>query len=123
QQVRRFSAAMRSPAMSTLLQDYLDRLYRAGNADQLSEALNFAATGYGAPLFAYLAFPTSIGAKPRLITNYPPAWRAHYFARRYEKSDPVVHRFQREPGPFWWSADDANDPFERMFYGEAGDFG
>jgi DNA-binding CsgD family transcriptional regulator len=70
----------------------------------LSEVLNFAATGYGAPLFAYLAFPTSAGAKPRLITNYPPAWRAHYFARRYENSDPIVHRFQREPDPFYWCA-------------------
>lgn len=110
--------------MSTLLQDYLDRLHQAGNAEQLSQALSFAATGFGAPLFAYLALPTSIGAKPRLITNYPPAWRAHYFARRYENSDPIVHRFQREPDPFYWSADDAgDDPFERMFYGEADDFG
>ena len=109
--------------MSTLLQDYLDRLHQAGNAEQLSQALHFAATGFGAPLFAYLALPTSVGAKPRLITNYPPAWRAHYFARRYENSDPVVHRFQREPDPFYWSADDANDPFEKMFYGEADDFG
>jgi len=89
----------------------------------LSQALHFAATGFGAPLFAYLALPTSVGAKPRFITNYPPAWRAHYFARRYESSDPVVHRFQREPDPFYWSADDADDPFERMFYGEADDFG
>lgn len=110
--------------MSTLLQDYLDRLHQAGNADQLSEALNFVATGYGAPLFAYLALPISVGAKPRLITNYPPAWRAHYFARRYENGDPIVHRFQRDPDPFYWSADDARgEPFEQMFYGEASDFG
>jgi len=58
--------------MSTLLQGYLDRLRQAGNAEQLSEALGFAAIGLGAPLFAYLAPPTSIGARPRLITNYPP---------------------------------------------------
>ena len=110
--------------MSTLLQEYLDRLHRAGNADQLTQALDFGAPSFGAPLFAYLAFPTSIGAKPRLITNYPPAWRAHYFARRYENSDPVVHRFQRQPHPFYWGADMAgDDPFERMFYGEADDFG
>src|SRR6185437_1658353 len=110
--------------MSTILQDYLDKLRRAGKAEQLSETLNFAATSFGAPLFAYLALPTSIGAKPRLITNYPHAWRTHYFARRYENSDPVVHRFQRQPHPFYWSADDAgDDPFEQMFYGEADDFG
>jgi DNA-binding CsgD family transcriptional regulator len=109
--------------MSTVLQDYLDRLHQAGNAEQLTQALDFGATSFGAPLFAYLAFPTSIGAKPRLITNYPPAWRAHYFARRYENSDPIVHRFQREPNPFNWSPDDASDPFEQKFYGEADDFG
>jgi DNA-binding CsgD family transcriptional regulator len=110
--------------MSTALQDYLDRLRSAGNVEQLTQALDFGAHSFGAPLFAYLAFPTSIGARPRLITNYPPAWRAHYFARRYETSDPVVHRFQRQPHPFYWGADDAgDDPFDQMFYGEADDFG
>ena len=82
--------------MSRLLQDYLDRLRQAGNAEQLSAALTFATQGLGAPLFAYLALPTSLGARPRLITNYPPAWRDHYIARRYDTCDPVVHRFQRD---------------------------
>ncbi len=110
--------------MSTLLQDYLDRLHQAGNADQLSETLSFAAGGLGAPLFAYLALPTTIGAQPRLITNYPPAWRNHYMEHRYDACDPIVHRFQREPNPFEWSADDANDdPFEQTFFGEARSFG
>jgi len=110
--------------MSTFLQDYLDRLHQAGNTEQLFETLGFAAATLGAPLFAYLALPTSVGAKPRLITNYPPAWRARYFARRYENSDPIVHRFQREPNPFYWSADDVgDDPFEKVFYREADDFG
>ena len=110
--------------MSRLLQDYLDRLRQAGNAEQLSAALTFAAQGLGAPLFAYLALPTSLGARPRLITNYPPAWRDHYMARRYDTCDPVVHRFQRDPDPFEWSSALAGDcAFEQAFFGEAHDFG
>lgn len=110
--------------MSKLLQDYLDRLHQAGNADQLCEALGVTAAALGAPLFAYLALPTSVGARPRLITNYPPAWREHYTACRYDTCDPVVHRFQRDPNPFEWSdalAD--NCPFARAFFGETACFG
>src|SRR6185437_3058840 len=36
----------------------------------------------------------------------------------------IIHRFQREPDPFEWSAADAGDShFEQALFGEADDFG
>ena len=67
--------------------------------------------------------PISIGARARLIINYPPAWHEHYMTRRYDTFDPISHRFQCDPDPFEWSAIFAGgSSFGQAFFGEAGSF-
>ncbi|WP_245261453.1 autoinducer binding domain-containing protein [Mesorhizobium sp. L103C131B0] len=39
--------------------------------------------------FAYLSLPPQPSGKPKLISNYPARWTAHYLQNRYQTVDPV----------------------------------
>ena len=83
--------------MYRVVQDYLDNLEQAANKQQLCDALKNVAAGFDLNSVAYLAMPTMAGRQPRLITNYPEAWKRHYQAQRYDTCDPVVLRSHRDP--------------------------
>jgi hypothetical protein len=58
--------------MDILFQSFLDSLENAATIPQLRDAMSAMAAGFGLPAFAYIAPPDTPGAKPVLITNYPP---------------------------------------------------
>ncbi|WP_280944198.1 autoinducer binding domain-containing protein [Mesorhizobium sp. WSM2561] len=62
--------------------------------------------------FAYLSLPTRASGKPRLISNYPPRWTAHYLSNGYQTVDPVIARAQCGGCPFRWGLNTAAPVFQ-----------
>lgn len=108
--------------MSRAFQTYVEQLECASNERQLRSAMASIAGRYDLRSFAYFAMSRRPDQPIRLITNYPPAWEAHYQANHYENADPVIGCARLSSDPFDWSADLA-DEASRPFFGEASDFG
>jgi DNA-binding CsgD family transcriptional regulator len=88
--------------MHHIFQNFIDRLSSAPDPDALRDAMAQAAAALDLPCFAYLSMPNRPDAAPRLISNYPSAWTAHYLQRRYERFDSVIIQALGHPEPFEW---------------------
>ena len=111
--------------MDILFQSFLDSLENAATIPQLRDAMAAMAAGFGLHAFAYIARPDSPGARPLLITNYPPGWAAHYSIRGYHTCDPIVLRAWAYRDPFEWGPELARaaSGLVRAFFDEAACFG
>lgn len=116
--------AGRKKPIHRVLQGYLDTLQHAADSQQLRGAMAAIAAEFDLRSFAYLAMPTALNKKPRLISTYAEDWTTHYLARRYENADPVILRALRDNEPFDWGPDLAvASNNTRNFFNEAADFG
>lgn len=65
-------------------------------------------------------------AFPSVWLNYPPEWRAHYFANGYDRIDPIVTKSRRRVAAFAWSdiyRKNNAAQNERRIFDEAAGFG
>jgi hypothetical protein len=60
--------------MHRIFQNFIDLLANADNAADFEQAMRATATDLELSCFAYLALPSKIESKPRLISNYPEGW-------------------------------------------------
>jgi LuxR family transcriptional activator of conjugal transfer of Ti plasmids len=79
--------------------------------------LHFGFTGYA---YLHIQHKHTIA-----VTNYPREWRSTYFAKKFDKLDPVVKRAKSKKQVFAWSGeqDRTQSKEERAFYAHAADFG
>ncbi len=106
-----------------ILQAFLDGLWTAGDAVALRSVADRAARQLGFDWFAYLNLAET---GPILISTYSRAWTDHYFARGYERIDPVVRGARARTALFAWdggSAGAARGPEQRRLFSDAEDFG
>lgn len=68
------------------------------------------------------SFPGRLG-KAETVTSYPEAWRTHYLAEHYERTDPVLRRGRNSFLPVDWSRIEDLSPGERRFLEASYDFG
>lgn len=67
-----------------------------------------------------------IGAKPRLISNYPSCWTSYYLCKRYEDFDPVIERARCGTCSFRWGSKFGridSSKRQRQVFDEAAAFG
>ncbi|UPT86977.1 LuxR family transcriptional regulator [Bradyrhizobium barranii subsp. apii] len=88
--------------MHRVFQTFIDRLSRAEDVAQFSEAMITMAAALDLSCFAYLALPSQQHKKPLLISTYPPNWVAHYVRNHYQRFDPVIMKSLQNPEPFQW---------------------
>ncbi|TIT48067.1 MAG: LuxR family transcriptional regulator, partial [Mesorhizobium sp.] len=78
--------------MQLLFETFLEQLSESADEADFQTAMAAAAAGLELVTFAYLSMPQQRSSEPRLISNYPAGWIAHYLQNRYEKVDPVIIR-------------------------------
>jgi DNA-binding CsgD family transcriptional regulator len=88
--------------MHRIFQDFIDLLASADNSADFSKAMTATASALELSCFAYLALPSRLQGKPRLISTYPEEWTSHYLRSRYELIDPVVAQALQTAEPFQW---------------------
>jgi LuxR family transcriptional activator of conjugal transfer of Ti plasmids len=104
-------------------QDFMDGLWAANDEASLRAVADRAITRLGFRWFAYLGLDES---QAILISSYPKSWTDHYFAKHYERIDPVVTSSRREKRIFSWSNEGvalSGTQDVRRFFSEAHDFG
>lgn len=104
-------------------QEFIDGIHTANNEGHFRRVAARTAEQLGFRWFAYLGFTE---AAPVLISSYPRAWTAHYFAERYEHVDPVVETSRRQRGVFHWSGSQSLCPLgraQRRLFDDASSFG
>jgi LuxR family transcriptional activator of conjugal transfer of Ti plasmids len=112
--------------MDDVFHRFVDRLMSRPDIASLGEALAEALTVLDIQAFAYLLMPDDVHSETRLISNYPPAWTAHYLACRYETIDPVILEVRKEPRSFAWGPGVHLGPSydsQAAFFEEAARFG
>jgi LuxR family transcriptional regulator, activator of conjugal transfer of Ti plasmids len=112
--------------MHRIFQKFIDQMSSAENSEPLRDAMAEAAAGFDLSCFAYLSMPHQPDARPRLISNYPSAWTAHYLQNRYERFDPVIVRALAHPEPFEWglgAGQMRSSKPQQEFFEEAARFG
>lgn len=67
--------------------------------------------------------PSAASSDPFLVCSYPRSWTDHYFARGYDRVDPVVLEGERSVLPIDWSTLDRRPAPVRRLFGEAEDAG
>ena len=88
--------------MHRVFQNFIDLLAAAEVPADFERAMGDMAHALNLSSFAYLAFPRSGLATPRLISTYPVEWTSHYLRSNYQEIDPVVLDALRNPEPFSW---------------------
>jgi len=91
--------------MHRVFQDFIDSLQSAHDHSSFSAAMEAAASSLELSCFAYLALPSRVTGRPRLISTYPEEWTAHYMRSRYELIDPIINQALRTTEPFQWGLD------------------
>lgn len=69
--------------MPLVFATFLERLSESVDETHFREALASAASGLDLLTFADLSLPLQPSGEPRLISNYPPPWTAHYLRNQY----------------------------------------
>ncbi|WP_436798470.1 LuxR family transcriptional regulator [Mesorhizobium ventifaucium] len=112
--------------MPLVFETFLERLSESVDETDFREALASAASGLDLLTFAYLSLPLQPSGEPRLISNYPPPWTAHYLRNEYQRVDPVIMRARLADCPFRWGSDlrgvEISQVQQRLFV-EAAEFG
>ncbi len=88
--------------MHRLLHAFIDGLAESSDEQSLHSVIQTTAAALDLNCFAYLALPARSEARPRLISNYPAQWTAHYLESHYERLDPVIAQALRDLEPFEW---------------------
>lgn len=74
----------------------------------------------------YFGFSLPIPPKTRgnlLLTTYPKPWADHYFANKYQRTDPVLLSGHGSILPYDWNIIPQDTAPVRKFFGEANEFG
>ncbi|WP_287093719.1 autoinducer binding domain-containing protein [Mesorhizobium sp.] len=112
--------------MPIVVGTFLERLSESVDETDFREALTSAALGLDLLKFAYLSLPLQPSGEPRLISNYPPPWTAHYLRNQYQRVDPVILRARVADSPFRWESDlrgfEISEVQQKLFV-EAAEFG
>ncbi|MER8792329.1 LuxR family transcriptional regulator [Mesorhizobium sp. M0983] len=112
--------------MPLVFETFLERLSESVDETDFQEALASAASGLDLLTFAYLSLPLQPSGEPKLISNYPPTWTAHYLRNQYQRVDPVIMRARLAECPFLWESDfrgvEISQVQQRLF-AEAAEFG
>jgi DNA-binding CsgD family transcriptional regulator len=105
--------------MLQLARDFLERSKYARTPEQLRDAVSAVIAPLDLFAFAFLALPE--GAKPLLISTYPPDWTDHYIAQDYQRRDPVILRSSHVFDLFTWDSQLSKrfSPGARDFFCEA----
>ncbi|MBH5384690.1 LuxR family transcriptional regulator [Bradyrhizobium diversitatis] len=112
--------------MHRIFQNFIDLLASADSAVDFAQAMTVAATGLELSCFAYLALPSEVQSKPRLISTYPEKWTSHYLRSRYELVDPVIIQALQTAEPFQWGIDiqpNRRSAVQQQLLDEAAEFG
>ncbi|WP_353646011.1 LuxR family transcriptional regulator [Mesorhizobium sp. WSM2239] len=110
--------------MQFVFETFLEQLSESVDETDFREAMARAAAALDLLTFAYLSLPPRPSGKPRLISNYPPPWTAHYLNNGYQRVDPVITRAQCGGCPFRWGPEHSrNSKFEQQLFEEAAEFG
>ncbi|RWI65625.1 MAG: LuxR family transcriptional regulator [Mesorhizobium sp.] len=112
-------------AMQLLFETFLEQLSESADEADFQTAMAGAAAGFELVTFAYLSMPQQRSTEPRLISNYPAGWTAHYLQNRYQKVDPVIIRARCGGCPFRWGSDMrgfATSQAEQKLFEEAAGF-
>ena len=112
--------------MHDAFQRFVDRLTARPDITSLGDALGEALSTLDIHSYAYLLIPAGVRVATCLISNYPPAWKAHYLASRYEAIDPVILAARKALRGFAWEAGvdlGQDSESEREFFEEAARFG
>jgi hypothetical protein len=113
-------------SMHRIFQNFVDHLSSALDEEALGSALAEAAAALDLSCFAYLSVPHLPRPAPRLISNYPSTWTAHYLRCHYERFDPVIIQALEHPEPFEWGPGFGSTKLtnrQEELYEEAAQFG
>ncbi|KUM26962.1 transcriptional regulator [Mesorhizobium loti] len=112
--------------MQFVFETFLEQLSESVDETDFRDAMARAAAAFDLVKFAYLCLAPRAPGKPRLISNYPPRWTAHYLSNRYHAIDPVIARAQGGQCPFLWGLHYSRtglSDFEQKLFDEAAAFG
>lgn len=111
--------------MQIVFETFLEQLSESFDEADFREAMAGAAARLDLITFAYLSLPLQRSGKPRLISNYPARWTAHYLQNHYQKVDPVIMRARCGGCPFRWGSDMrafATSQAQQRLFEEAAEF-
>ncbi|CDX38753.1 LuxR family transcriptional regulator [Mesorhizobium sp. SOD10] len=112
--------------MQFVFETFLEQLSESVDETDFRDAMARAAAAFDLVKFAYLCLPPRAPGKPRLISNYPQRWTAHYLSNHYHAIDPVIARAQGCQCPFLWGLHYSRtglSDFEQKLFDEAAAFG
>jgi DNA-binding CsgD family transcriptional regulator len=112
--------------MLPVFERFMDRLSESVDELDFHGAMAGAAAEFELHTFAYLYLPPQRSGRPKVISNYPDRWTAHYLRNRYQQLDPVVARAQCGGCPFRWGADldcIETSQAQQQLFDEASEFG
>ncbi|MES0056678.1 MULTISPECIES: LuxR family transcriptional regulator [unclassified Mesorhizobium] len=112
--------------MPLLFETFLEKLSESVDETDFRDAMAGAAAPLDLLTFAYLSLPLQPCGKPKLISNYPPPWTAHYLQNQYQKVDPVIMRARCGGCPFPWGSDlrgVGKSQIQQRLFAEAAEFG
>lgn len=104
---------------------FLEKLSECVDEADFRDAMAGVAARLDVITFAYLSLPPQHSGKPKLISNYPARWTAHYLQNRYQKVDPVIIRARCGGCPFRWGSDIrgfATSQVQQRLFEEAAEF-
>ncbi|MER8912070.1 LuxR family transcriptional regulator [Mesorhizobium sp. M0854] len=108
-----------------VFETFIEKLSESVDEEDFHEAMGCAAAGLDLITFAYLSLPAQRSGEPKVISNYPERWTAHYLQNRYQKLDPVVLRARCGGCPFRWGSDLRGiemSPAQQQLLDEAAEF-
>ncbi|EHK54836.1 LuxR family transcriptional regulator [Mesorhizobium alhagi CCNWXJ12-2] len=111
--------------MQLLFETFMEHPSESVDEADFRDAMAGAASSLELITFAYLSLPSQPSGKPRLISNYPARWTAHYLQNRYQKIDPVIMRARCGGCPFRWGSDMrgfATSQVQQRLFDEAAEF-
>ncbi|HEV2898197.1 MAG TPA: LuxR family transcriptional regulator [Pseudaminobacter sp.] len=111
--------------MQIVFETFLEKLSDSVDEADFREAMAGTAACLDLLTFAYLSLPPQRSGKPKLISNYPTRWTAHYLENRYQKVDPVILRARCGGCPFRWGSDMrgfATSQVQQRLFDEAAEF-
>lgn len=112
--------------MQRIFEAFLDRLTECVDETDLREAMAVTARMLELGAYAYLALSIERKSQPKLISNYPANWAAHYLKNGYDGIDPVIERAAADQEPFHWGGEFAFDGMskhQQKVLDEAAEFG
>ncbi|MDZ5696744.1 LuxR family transcriptional regulator [Chelativorans sp. M5D2P16] len=105
---------------------FLERLWDSVDEKDFREVMAGVSESLGILTFAYLSLTSRPSGKPKLISNYPSRWTAHYLYNQYQEIDPVIMRARCGGCPFRWGPDRSGverSQVQQRLFDEAAEFG